>query len=278
MHADLLGHARSPSARQARRGACRSRQDRPARGLSRDNVYLFSGNEDQTVTRPVVRGSRAASYKEAGVEAEQPHPGGEGRRPCLHHRARRSGLRHLGHALRHRLRLRPGQGDPRLDLRPARRRVGRAEGPLHPVRPAALRRARRRVRRRGRGLCPAGCAEQTGCRVHVALHGCEQSREKVGDDFIKESGFAEIADTNRLIVLFPQVKASTASTRKAAGTGGAIRASTISARTRPRSQRSGPWSSSLPRGREAQVGGRTRHCRHRGASRLRSLSPISAPS
>ena len=32
--------------------------------------------------------------------------------------------------------------------------------------------------------------------------------EKVGDTFIKGAGFAEIADTNRLIVLFPQVKAS----------------------------------------------------------------------
>jgi poly(3-hydroxybutyrate) depolymerase len=30
----------------------------------------------------------------------------------------------------------------------------------------------------------------------------------VGDAFIKESGFARWADTNRLIVLFPQVAAS----------------------------------------------------------------------
>jgi poly(3-hydroxybutyrate) depolymerase len=56
---------------------------------------------------------------------------------------------------------------------------------------------------------PKSCAEQPGCRVHIALHGCEQSREAVGDTFVKDSGFAEIADTNRIIVLFPQVKAST---------------------------------------------------------------------
>jgi poly(3-hydroxybutyrate) depolymerase len=56
---------------------------------------------------------------------------------------------------------------------------------------------------------PKSCSEQPGCRVHIALHGCEQSREAVGDAFVKDSGYAEVADTNRIIVLFPQVKAST---------------------------------------------------------------------
>lgn len=52
---------------------------------------------------------------------------------------------------------------------------------------------------------PKSCAETAGCRVHIAFHGCAQNREAVGDTFIKESGFARWADTNRLIVLFPQV-------------------------------------------------------------------------
>ena len=55
---------------------------------------------------------------------------------------------------------------------------------------------------------PAACRSEPGCRVHIALHGCSQSREAVGDAFIKDAGFAETADTNRLIILFPQVKAS----------------------------------------------------------------------
>jgi hypothetical protein len=54
---------------------------------------------------------------------------------------------------------------------------------------------------------PQACASAPGCRVHIALHGCQQSRETVGDAFVKESGFAQIADTNRLIVLFPQIAA-----------------------------------------------------------------------
>jgi hypothetical protein len=55
---------------------------------------------------------------------------------------------------------------------------------------------------------PSSCQQQIGCRVHVALHGCDQSRETVGDAFIKESGFAEMADTNRFVILFPQTKAT----------------------------------------------------------------------
>lgn len=43
-----------------------------------------------------------------------------------------------------------------------------------------------------------------GCRVHVAFHGCAQNRETVGDAFVEQTGFARLADTNRLVVLFPQ--------------------------------------------------------------------------
>ncbi len=55
---------------------------------------------------------------------------------------------------------------------------------------------------------PKSCSEQAGCRVHIAFHGCAQNRETVGDTFIKESGFARWADTNRIVVLFPQVAGS----------------------------------------------------------------------
>jgi poly(3-hydroxybutyrate) depolymerase len=46
------------------------------------------------------------------------------------------------------------------------------------------------------------------CRVHVALHGCVQSVESVGQQFLTESGYNEWADSNQLIVLFPQVNKS----------------------------------------------------------------------
>ena len=52
---------------------------------------------------------------------------------------------------------------------------------------------------------PEDCVSHPGCRLHITLHGCDQARETVGDAFIKESGFARYADTNRLVVLFPQI-------------------------------------------------------------------------
>jgi poly(3-hydroxybutyrate) depolymerase len=50
---------------------------------------------------------------------------------------------------------------------------------------------------------PAACAG-TPCRVHVALHGCRQGVEAIGERFIREAGYNRWADANRLIVLYPQ--------------------------------------------------------------------------
>jgi uncharacterized protein YjbI with pentapeptide repeats len=67
---------------------------------------------------------------------------------------------------------------------------------------------------------PPAC-DEPGCRVHIALHGCEQSR-------------------------YSRKSRRVRSTAKAVGTGGATLASTFSIRTLRRSRRSGPWLSSWP--------------------------------
>jgi poly(3-hydroxybutyrate) depolymerase len=54
---------------------------------------------------------------------------------------------------------------------------------------------------------PANC-QQGGCKVHVAFHGCKQSAESVKDDFYNKSSYNDWADSNRLIVLYPQVNKS----------------------------------------------------------------------
>jgi len=41
----------------------------------------------------------------------------------------------------------------------------------------------------------------------VALHGCRQSHADIGDAFIRHAGYNEWADTNRIIVLDPQIQA-----------------------------------------------------------------------
>ena len=55
---------------------------------------------------------------------------------------------------------------------------------------------------------PSACRKEGRCRVHIVFHGCTQSRADVGDAVIRESGFADWAETNRIIVLFPQDAAS----------------------------------------------------------------------
>lgn len=52
---------------------------------------------------------------------------------------------------------------------------------------------------------PQACASEA-CRVHVAFHGCRQNLETIGDAFARRAGYNRWADTNRLIVLYPQTR------------------------------------------------------------------------
>jgi poly(3-hydroxybutyrate) depolymerase len=53
---------------------------------------------------------------------------------------------------------------------------------------------------------PRACDTER-CRVHIVFHGCRQGIESVGDRFVRDAGYNRWADTNRLIVLYPQVVA-----------------------------------------------------------------------
>jgi len=58
---------------------------------------------------------------------------------------------------------------------------------------------------------PASCDKRSAvkCAVHVVFHGCLQSAAKVGDDVYSKLGYNNWADSNHIIVLYPQVNAST---------------------------------------------------------------------
>jgi len=53
---------------------------------------------------------------------------------------------------------------------------------------------------------PKAC-EMESCRVHVALHGCRQNAAEIGERFVREAGYNRWADSNRLVVLYPQTVA-----------------------------------------------------------------------
>jgi hypothetical protein len=179
----------------------------PLDGLKPDNVYLFSGNADQTVTRPVVQEAERF-YKAAGVEA--------GNLTLVEQDGGHAFITEQGGAACG-ISAAPYVTD--CDYDQAKAILGWIYGPLADSPPEPQGRFvvfdqgefanyRAELAEEGVVYIPKACEEQQGCRVHVALHGCEQAREKVGDTFVKDSGFARLADANRLIVLFPQVSAS----------------------------------------------------------------------
>jgi poly(3-hydroxybutyrate) depolymerase len=55
----------------------------------------------------------------------------------------------------------------------------------------------------GYAYVPAACTSER-CKVHVAFHGCRQNAEAVGERFVREAGYNRWAETNHLIVLYPQ--------------------------------------------------------------------------
>jgi poly(3-hydroxybutyrate) depolymerase len=54
---------------------------------------------------------------------------------------------------------------------------------------------------------PAAC-ETESCKVHIAIHGCQQGAAVIGDTYYTATGYNEIADTNKMIVLYPQAEPS----------------------------------------------------------------------
>lgn len=65
---------------------------------------------------------------------------------------------------------------------------------------------------KGNGLAPTGWAYipqackmgSTPCRLHVALHGCQQNALQVGMEFVRHAGYNRWAEVNRMVVLYPQ--------------------------------------------------------------------------
>lgn len=51
---------------------------------------------------------------------------------------------------------------------------------------------------------PATCAAGEPCKLHVALHGCQMNPDYIGDQFASQAGYNEWAETNHIIVLYPQ--------------------------------------------------------------------------
>jgi poly(3-hydroxybutyrate) depolymerase len=56
----------------------------------------------------------------------------------------------------------------------------------------------------GYAYVPGSCAGGASCRLLVALHGCLQGHAVIGNQFIDTADLNQYADTNALVVLYPQ--------------------------------------------------------------------------
>lgn len=178
----------------------------PLSHLARARVYVFGGGRDTVVEPPVVdalvRFYRLAGVPEANMLVERGIAAGHAfvtqgpATPCSTTRApfiNDCDYDQAGAILRHIYgTLEPPSASPRGGLA----EFDQVE---------FLRRARvHGLDDMGLIYVPAACRDGAGCRVHVAFHGCQQGRELIGDQYATRTGYNRWADTNRLVILYPQ--------------------------------------------------------------------------
>lgn len=174
--------------------------------LRRQSVYLFSGRKDQTVTTAVVDQARNF-YDLAGAANLLYVDNVDAGHGMVTNRSADNAcdvtappyFNNCGVPLAQEILnfLYPGLNPPATRLSGAVRRFDQRR----------FARAASSMGATGYAYVPATCARQT-CRVHVAFHGCRQGVSAVGDHFYAHAGYNELADTNRIIVLYPQVEPS----------------------------------------------------------------------
>ncbi|WPB57819.1 PHB depolymerase family esterase [Xylophilus sp. GOD-11R] len=57
----------------------------------------------------------------------------------------------------------------------------------------------------GQVYIPASCsAKNAKCKTHIVFHGCLQNEKTLGDRFYRTTGYNEMADSNGIVVIYPQ--------------------------------------------------------------------------
>jgi hypothetical protein len=182
----------------------------PLDRLAEDKVYIFSSSGDDTVERGVVDAA-AAFYRLAGVP--DANVSFVKRDDAAHAFLTEEGGLVCGK-----------EGPPYLndcDYDQAKELLQQLYGTLQPageVREAGFARFDQApfltglpgadFDATGIAYIPADCSGQPGCTLHVVFHGCKQGLSAVGDQFVKGSAYARWAESNRIILLFPQVRSS----------------------------------------------------------------------
>ncbi len=60
----------------------------------------------------------------------------------------------------------------------------------------------------GYAYVPASCASGEACKVHISFHGCNQYAGAVGTAYAEQTGLNQWADSNHIVVVYPQTQKS----------------------------------------------------------------------
>jgi poly(3-hydroxybutyrate) depolymerase len=180
----------------------------PLVNLRDDRVWLLSGGKDHTVETPVMD-ALAAFYREwlpagaihyvkpvdaghAMISTAAPHPNAcsTSEPPFIN---RCGDLDAAGDLLKHLLGPLQAQAEPA-----AGRIISFDQRPFIDGKPIDA-----SLADEGYAYVPQTCLSGA-CRVHVVFHGCRQSAAQVERRFIEGAGYNGWAESNRLIVLYPQ--------------------------------------------------------------------------
>jgi hypothetical protein len=182
-------------------------------GLARQRVFLFGGAEDTTVN-PVVMDALDTYYQAflnpQSIDYESRQPGTGHTMPTLDY----GGPCALSAA--------PWIGKCSYDG--AGEALAQIYGPLSPSSPSPTGTflplaqgdfvadpASHSLADTAYVYAPASCANGEVCRIHVAFHGClQEATGPVGNAFYTNAGYNAWADTNHIVVVYPQTIASAA--------------------------------------------------------------------
>ena len=178
----------------------------PLAGLADDRVYLFSGGADDTVTRPVMDAARDF-YRQAGVAAAGIRyvtdiPAGHGF--IVEAADNACGLSESPF-------INDCDYDQAGDILEHLYGTLSAPAPMDPGRLLTFDQAAFLADPESHGMAsagfvyiPAACAGGAACRLHIALAGCRQTPDHIGDLYARTTGYNRWAESNRLVILYPQ--------------------------------------------------------------------------
>jgi hypothetical protein len=182
----------------------------PVSGLAGDKVYLFSSEADDRIETGVVEAA-AGFYREAGVP--EANIRFETHDTAAHAFLTEADAPACGTT-----------GAPYLndcDLDQAKAILEWLTGPLQPAGTADPQRFARfdqapfaddpgaaSLGDEGIVYVPQSCRTRAGCALHVVFHGCKQGLAAIGDRFVTGAGYARWAESNAIVLVFPQAAAS----------------------------------------------------------------------